>query len=71
MLNRLDLKTITTDCGAELRRYHVLNGSRKGRSIFAISVDKDDAGICRGRPKREGDGLSGMEANARTTHYVG
>jgi hypothetical protein len=70
MLDRLDLKSVAADCGAEFRRHHMLDGSRKGRSIFAVPVYKDDTCICWSWPEREGNGLSRVEPNSRTTHCI-
>jgi len=48
----------------------MLDGSRKGGSVFAVPVYKDYACIWRGRPECKSDGLSGVEPNSRTTNYI-
>ena len=58
MLDRLDLKPVAADCGAELRRNQMIDGSREGGSVFSVPVYKDDACIWCSRPECECDGLS-------------
>src|SRR3989338_4057469 len=70
MLDRLDLKPITTDGGAELGSHEMLDRGCERGSVFAVSVYEDYAGIYRGRPERESNWLSGMEPNPRTTHRI-
>jgi len=43
VLDRLDLKPVTADRGAEFRRHHMLDGGREEGSVFAVPVDKDNA----------------------------
>src|SRR6185295_16672572 len=70
MLDRLDLKPVAADRGAEFRRYQMLHGGREGGSISAVPVYEDDACICWSRLERKGDRLPGMESNPRTTHSI-
>ena len=48
----------------------MLDRSRKGSPIFAVSVYKNDAGICWGRPERKSDRLAGMEPDSLTTYWI-
>jgi hypothetical protein len=70
VLDRLYLKPVTADRGAEFRRHQMLDGGREAGSIFAVPVYKDDACILWSRPECEGDGLSGVEPNSCTTHCI-
>jgi hypothetical protein len=43
VLDRLDLKPVIADRGAEFRRHQMLDGGSEEGSVFAIPVDKDNA----------------------------
>jgi len=70
VLDRLYLKPVAADRGAEFRRHQMLDGSRDGGSGMAVPVYKYDACIWWSRPEREGDGLSRVEPNSCTTHCI-
>jgi hypothetical protein len=64
VLDRLYLKPVAADRGAELRRHQMLDRGCEAGSIFAVPVYKDHACIWWSRPECEGDGLSGVKPNS-------